>query len=216
VFTNIAAGTYSITVKDSRGCTSVKSVTVTGSTSGALQIYLIAKTNNSCRWTWDGTITVGATGGTAPYTFAINSYGYGSRNTFINLGPGTYTLHVKDATGAHSSMSVTILASTQVCSGKTSGKGTAPAEATTTSADGLELQAYPNPTATTFSLVVKSDNNNDEAQVVVMNMNGQKVYQGKTRSNQKLVFGNEFGAGTYFVKVLQADKTQTLKLIKTK
>lgn len=217
-FTGITVGTYSITVKDSRGCTASKSQTIISSQGQPLQIKLVSITNPSCKWVWDATITVGATGGTAPYYYRINNYGYGTRSTFINLGPGIYTLTVKDATGALSSMNVTIQRSTKSCSGKTTGKGIEEEVTTEVNSMGsdIDIQAYPNPTSTEFSLVINNENINESAEVVVMNMNGQKVFQTKTRTNQKINFGNNFVSGTYIVKVMQGKNTATRKLVKTK
>jgi len=52
----------------------------------------------------DGSIAISASGGKEPYTFKINTEDYQSSNTFQNLGPGTYTLNVKDANGCESSV----------------------------------------------------------------------------------------------------------------
>ena len=231
-FSNLVAGTYAINVKDAKGCITSKSTTIAAPQgTGTLKIVLVSQTNNSCRWNWDGTITLGATGGTAPYLFSINTYGYGSNNRFVNLGPATYTVRVKDARGAISSMTVKILSSNVSCTGKTvtaevpasnSVQGieqkSAVAEeiASSVKINGLDLQAYPNPTTTEFTLVVNSDNNNEDIIVNVMNINGQRVYQGKTRAFKKINFGNDFISGVYIVKVLQGNTMQTLKLVKVK
>lgn len=218
VFANIAAGTYSVTVKDARGCTAVGSITITPNTSSSLQISLVSKTDNSCRWFWDGTITVTATGGTAPYYYKINNYGYARRTTFVNLGPGTYTLYAIDATGAVSSMQVTILASTVSCWGnnRAAGRAAGDEEAKTDiTAKAMDVQVFPNPTTTEFSMLIKSDLTED-ASIVIMNINGQKVWQGKAKAFQKTAFGNNFISGMYIAKVTQGDYTQTIKLVKTK
>lgn len=217
-FLNIAAGTYAVTVKDARGCTGVTSITITPKTQSGFQIALVSKTDNSCRWFWDGTITVSASGGTAPYYYKINNYGYARRSTFVNLGPGTYTLYAKDATGAVSSMQVTILASTVSCWGKSQGRASGSEEGALESPNEnkkLDVQVSPNPTTTEFSLMIKSDLTED-ATIVVMNINGQKVWQGKAKAFQKTNFGNNFISGMYIAKITQGDYTQTIKLLKTK
>ena len=216
-FSGITAGTYSITIEDSRGCTAVTSLTITVTQQQVFEINLSSKTDNTCRWVWDGTITVGATGGTAPYFFRINNYGYGSSFTFINLGPGTYTLYAIDATGLVSSISVIIKASNVLCSGKQAGKGTEQISSVSPSAiKGLVIEAYPNPTHTEFSMVAKSDLLDEEVRIVILNMNGQKLFEVKTRANQKIYFGNNFVSGMYIAKVTQGTITETVKLIKAK
>jgi hypothetical protein len=57
-------------------------------------------------------VTVTASGGTAPYQYAINSGGFSADNVFDGLAPGTYTLRVKDNNSCEHSTSVTILATT--------------------------------------------------------------------------------------------------------
>lgn len=47
----------------------------------------------------NGTITVTATGGAEPYTYAVNLGSYGTSPTFSGLGAGDYTLRVKDKNG---------------------------------------------------------------------------------------------------------------------
>lgn len=56
----------------------------------------------------DGRITVSATGGVAPYDFSINDGEYQTNGTFTNLGPGTYTLKVKDLNNCWRSLDITI------------------------------------------------------------------------------------------------------------
>lgn len=44
----------------------------------------------------DGTVTVSATGGEGPYDFSINAGEFQTSGVFSKLGPGTYTVTVKD------------------------------------------------------------------------------------------------------------------------
>ena len=59
----------------------------------------------------DGSITVSATGGEAPYDFSINSGGYQTLSIFSNLGPGSYTVVVKDVRGCSISQVVELASS---------------------------------------------------------------------------------------------------------
>jgi hypothetical protein len=56
----------------------------------------------------DGVITVNATGGSEPYDFNINEGEYQTNNTFTDLGPGTYSVRVKDFHNCWRSIDVTI------------------------------------------------------------------------------------------------------------
>jgi hypothetical protein len=52
---------------------------------------------SSCNNGNQGTITINATGGIAPYTYSINGGAYQSSNTFTGLTPGIKTISIKDA-----------------------------------------------------------------------------------------------------------------------
>lgn len=56
----------------------------------------------------DGSIAVSATAGTAPYAFSINGGVYQTSPSFSNLGPGVYTLTVKDFVQCQRSIAVSI------------------------------------------------------------------------------------------------------------
>ncbi len=47
----------------------------------------------------NGSITIDALGGTAPFSYSLNGGVWGSSNSFLNLVPGTYTVAARDATG---------------------------------------------------------------------------------------------------------------------
>ncbi len=210
-FSGVAAGTYSVTIKDARNCTIVKSVKVNGAQS--LQILLVSKSDNSCRFTWDGSITVGASGGTAPYLYQINSYGFGATATFINLGPGTYTLYAKDASGATSTISVTILASNVACTGKNVSYSKQ-STSTQSRVEDFEIQAYPNPTSSFLNLNISNVFNLPTA-ITVSNMQGKVVEQMTTKASGKLALCKTISAGVYIVKVQQGEKIKIFKVVKT-
>src|SRR4030095_9064077 len=52
---------------------------------------------SSCDNAAQGTITINATGGIAPYTYSINGGPFQSSNTFTGLTIGTKTITIKDA-----------------------------------------------------------------------------------------------------------------------
>lgn len=75
-----------------------------------LAIELQSKTDvTNCR-SIDGVISVTASGGIEPYDFNINGGEYQTNNTFNNLGPGTYTIRVKDTNACWKSIEVSISA----------------------------------------------------------------------------------------------------------
>src|SRR4029077_13362172 len=68
-FNGLAAGSYTITVKDNNGCTTTQDVTITQAAS-ALSSSITSQTNVLCFGNSTGSVTVLAAGGTSPYTFS--------------------------------------------------------------------------------------------------------------------------------------------------
>ncbi|MBI2279073.1 MAG: PKD domain-containing protein, partial [Bacteroidetes bacterium] len=100
----LIAGTYSVTVTDSMGCTFTDSITITQ----PLPLnFTFAKTNVSCFGGNDGMASVVVTGGTLPFTYSWNNGDTDSLNT--GLIAGAYILTVTDALGCSLIDSVTII-----------------------------------------------------------------------------------------------------------
>ena len=89
----LTAGTYTVTATDVDGCFSTATVTILdGATIG---MNLISKNDLNCFGDNSGSITIQATGGTAPY---LINWGLGlSGSTITNLSQGTYTPTITDA-----------------------------------------------------------------------------------------------------------------------
>lgn len=99
-FTGIPAGDYNMAVKDANGCISM-GATLTVSQPSQLIIDTQNKTDIVCFGANDGTITIGASGGTPPYEYSINggsSYVANGGN-FSGLAPGNYDISVRDING---------------------------------------------------------------------------------------------------------------------
>ena len=95
MFSGLAAGPYTITVKDANACT--KTATITLGAAGAALAVTVTSTNPLCNGGATGTITATATGGTAPYTYSKDGTTFQSSNVFSGLLAGPYTITVKDA-----------------------------------------------------------------------------------------------------------------------
>jgi hypothetical protein len=101
---NIAAGNYTLTIRDANGCTTSATTTVTEPE--ALQVQL-SGTDVHCANGNDGTVSSSAQGGTSPY-----SYLWSNGNTSQGIGgltTGTYSLSVTDANGCATTASITLL-----------------------------------------------------------------------------------------------------------
>ncbi|MFN5694940.1 MAG: SprB repeat-containing protein, partial [Bacteroidota bacterium] len=111
-FTNLAAGTYTIGVKDSKGCINTNSVTITEP--NLLSVSVISSTHVKCKGDATGEIKVSGNGGTTAYTYNINGGTYGSSTTFSGLVSGNYTIGIKDKNGCTASVTTTITEPPQV------------------------------------------------------------------------------------------------------
>jgi Secretion system C-terminal sorting domain/SprB repeat len=96
-FSNLAPGTYSLSVTDSLGSSYFLSFTVS-QPSPIVATYSIV--NND--------IVVNATGGTPPYIYSINSSSFTPTNTFASLPVGVYNIQVKDINGCVTSLNSVI------------------------------------------------------------------------------------------------------------
>jgi len=111
-FTHLAAGTYTIGVKDSKGCINTNSVTITEP--NLLSVSVISSTHVKCKGDATGEIKVSGNGGTTAYTYNINGGTYGSSTTFSGLVSGNYTIGIKDKNGCTASVTTTITEPPQV------------------------------------------------------------------------------------------------------
>ncbi|MBL7807167.1 MAG: SprB repeat-containing protein, partial [Saprospiraceae bacterium] len=89
---NLAAGTYTVTVTDVNGCTKTTSATV--NQPGVLT-PTTTKVNVACFGGNTGSIDLSVTGGTSPYTYAWSNAA--TTQDISNLVAGTYTVTVTDA-----------------------------------------------------------------------------------------------------------------------
>lgn len=104
-FKNLASGTYTITIQDSTLCNYSFPVTV------AANVIMYANPailRPDCYGNSNGKITIHASTGVAPYSYALNSGSFQSDSTFKDLKAGNYILHIKDSTGCILDTSVTI------------------------------------------------------------------------------------------------------------
>jgi hypothetical protein len=114
IFTNLTSQTYTVSAKDAFGCIATTSATILQST--ILSLSNIG-TNSKTLGSSDGTITITASGGTAPYQYLLK-YENGSQivgpqssSVFMGLSVGKYTIEVTDAAGCKVSKSGLVISS---------------------------------------------------------------------------------------------------------
>jgi gliding motility-associated-like protein len=102
--TTLVAGTYTVTVTDSKGCTTTATRTITQP--AVLNVSLVG-TDVSCFGGSNGTITSTVTGGTAAYSYTWTPGGSTASNV-SGLAAGSYTVSVRDNLNCTQTASLTI------------------------------------------------------------------------------------------------------------
>lgn len=93
--TNIAGGSYTVTVTDASGCTATASAVVGQSPPIFLNVASVQ--NVTCSGANDGIVDITVNGGTPPYTFVWNTAA--TTEDINNLPGGSYSVTVTDANG---------------------------------------------------------------------------------------------------------------------
>lgn len=101
--TNLCGGTYNVTVTDANNCVVGPQTVFVNQTTDITATLTISDV--TCSGLCSGSITINATGGTAPYLFSIdNGVSFQSSNLFTNLCSGAYTILITDVNGCTSSI----------------------------------------------------------------------------------------------------------------
>ncbi|GHV59105.1 hypothetical protein FACS1894182_12690 [Bacteroidia bacterium] len=104
--TGLPADTYTITVSDSHENSSTQSVPVTAP--APIQVNVMSATPPTMACSADGTVTLSASGGTAPYTYGKTSLDLMGTATLTGFSNGSHTVYVKDAKGCLAEAVVTV------------------------------------------------------------------------------------------------------------
>lgn len=92
---NLGAGTYTLTITEGTGCTSVAEIELTQPDSLIFELVAVEPT---CFGDTDGSLEIAIqSGGTDPFALVWSNMVYSAENP--NLGAGTYTLTITDANG---------------------------------------------------------------------------------------------------------------------
>jgi gliding motility-associated-like protein len=171
---SLTARPYSILVTDLHGCTSTVNVTISQPTRLSPSIILDSV---SCFGGNDGGVTASSTGGTSPYTYAIDGSGtFQSSGTFTGLNAGPHTVTIRDAHSCDSIVAFNIYQPTVLsasilytrntscngtCDGAIRAKGTGGTAPYTFSSDGVTFSAidsFVGLCANSFTITVKDAN----------------------------------------------------------
>ncbi|MCF8374699.1 MAG: T9SS type A sorting domain-containing protein [Bacteroidales bacterium] len=106
---NLTAGTYTVTIDDTDGCSNTNSFTITQPT--AIAITTVSTQDVLCYGVNTGAADISVAGGTSPYTYLWST---GATTQDVSgLSSGTYTVTVTDFKNCQKTGSVTINAATQ-------------------------------------------------------------------------------------------------------
>jgi gliding motility-associated-like protein len=103
-FGSLVAGLYTVTVKDSKNCSTSTSISVL---QPAALLASASSANINC-FGGDTTITSIGLGGTLPYQYSLNGGAYQIGSTFANNVAGTYTISMQDANGCIASTTIIV------------------------------------------------------------------------------------------------------------
>ncbi len=113
-FSGLVAGNYTITAKNSNGCTGSATVALgTSNPCAGITVVVTATQVNPTTGLSNGSITASATGGSG-FTYSLNNGAFQTSGTFSNLAAGTYTVTAKNSNGCIGSLQVTLTA-TSAC-----------------------------------------------------------------------------------------------------
>ena len=187
-FTGLAAGTYSFTVQDSKGCSVTTTATVTQPVA-ALSVAAPVVVNASCFGTSTGSVTLTASGGTSPYQYQQGTGSFVSTNAFTGLAAGTYSFTVQDSKGCSvttsatvtqpvAALSVAVPAVTPICQGQsatftaTASGGTSPYTYTWNNSlpNGATQTVTPS-TTTTYTVIATDSKSCSSTTTVIVTVN---------------------------------------------
>jgi hypothetical protein len=78
----------------------------------------------------------------------------------------------------------------------------------------LDVIAYPNPSATNFSISVKANSVEGKITMQVVDMYGRIIETRNVNVDTPIRFGDRYNSGTFFVRILQGKEHKEIKLIK--
>jgi hypothetical protein len=192
VFAGLAAGSYTVTIRDSNGAG------VTGSI-GPIQVLDAPDPPHVHVETTGNTITIHVEGNPAGYLFSINNGIFQTSNVFADLADGVYVITVQDNAGCIILTMPVTINTTSVSNGLSS----------------LHFDLSPNPGDGRFKLKLP-DANLLSLELEVMDISGRIVYATKIEGNNSAEANLDLRAlntGSYLVRVFDGAKSGVKKVV---
>jgi hypothetical protein len=181
--TNLAVGTYTVSVKD--GCNNQvsRSATVAKNT-------MLITPSSVCTPTGQchGTATASVTGGDSPYTYLWSDASHQTTQTAVNLCYGLYTVTVKDSYNCSKTYPNIKVSN---C-----------AKSVESEISETDISVFPNP-ATDYVHVFINTPENKYTSIVIYNYSGECLYKKELQSsdNEINIHINEWASGVYFIRL---------------
>jgi hypothetical protein len=204
----VAAGQYTVTVTDSKGCNTNATFTVTEP-----QAMTAVITMNDAFTPNDATLDVTVNGGVAPYNYTWNN---GATTEDLNgLGEGFYELLITDANGCQTSANAvvndqTITAHTAVNTELATETGATEVAGIEQQQNNIETGVYPNP-ATDHTTVTWAGATAEMVQV--LNMQGQLIQTVAVTPAMNEVTLTGIATGEYMVRVITTNNQQKVQRV---
>ncbi len=116
-FTGLAGGSYSVLIRDASGCTGTRTFFV--NTGSGISLAPATSTPESCSGAANGTITVTANNGTAPFTYTLDGGTPQASNVFTGVASGFHTVVVRDANNCSATQSLPVSVGTGITASAT-------------------------------------------------------------------------------------------------
>jgi subtilisin-like proprotein convertase family protein len=186
IFTNLGAGNYTISVKDSIGL--VKTITSTLLEPKALTATAVVGTN---------TVLINATGGTSPYQYAYaDSTTFQTSKIFENVPSGNHTFVVKDSKGCSFKVVITGVATDDL-------------------AQRLGIVTMPNPTHGEVSIAMQNTDN-EQVNLAIYNHLGQLLTEKKAIFDGQKINLQHLPNGIYWFRFFDKKSTTTQRIVLAK
>jgi len=191
ISSNLCAGNYTVIATDANGCTSTSAVSLI---QPAAMNASVNSTNATCSGCADGSATVTATGGTAPFTYSWSPIG-GNGPVANNLTPGCYTVVVADQLGCTFTNTTCVSFATGVIANAGIGN----------------FIFYPNPTTGNLTIEFSSA---AERTIEITDIAGRIIMLQKAITANVQLNMSEYSNAVYYVKVKDNNGSKQFKVIK--
>ena len=191
----LAAGSYSLTLTDSLGCSASANYVITAPDSIELVLSSTPETGGNS----DGSVTVSPGGGTPPFSFAWDSNPVQTTATATGLPAGTYTVTVTDSNGCTATGQVEVSLIAGVVMGSPN----------------PEMKLFPNPANERVYLELEGIGN-QEATVWLMDLKGQLLMKTTFEAFGRIPMELNITSlpnGLYYIKVFTGGKSTVKKVV---